>query len=168
MGRLHYLAYGSNLHPRRLAERVPSARPLGVVQLPGLAIEFRKRSNTTDSAKCDLAPAPTAVSHGVLYEMAAGHRHLLDRAEGFGEGYDAINLTVMLGGVTYTPFVYLAQPTHITHDLKPFHWYKALVVAGARHHRLPDRYIARLEAVSSVPDPEHGRAAEHEALLMRL
>lgn len=168
MATLHYLAYGSNLHPRRLAERVPSARPLGVVELPGRALEFRKRSNTNDSAKCDLVPAPSAVSYGVLYEMSAGHKHLLDQAEGLGEGYEAVGFNVLLGGVGYTPFVYLAQPTHITQELKPFHWYKALVVAGARHHRLPDSYIGRLEAVTSVPDPQHQRAAEHEALLMRL
>ena len=48
---IHYLAYGSNLHPLRLTLRVPSARVIGVVEMPGYMLEFHKRS-IDGSGKC--------------------------------------------------------------------------------------------------------------------
>lgn len=51
MTTVHYLAYGSNLHPLRLTARVSSARPLGTVPMPGYKIAFHKRS-IDHSGKC--------------------------------------------------------------------------------------------------------------------
>lgn len=51
MPTIHYLAYGSNLHPIRMTERVPSARVLGAIELPDHLLAFNKRS-TDGSSKC--------------------------------------------------------------------------------------------------------------------
>jgi hypothetical protein len=37
-------------------------------------------------------------------------------------------------------------------SLRPYHWYKALVIAGAREHGLPVGYRSRLELVVTVSD----------------
>jgi hypothetical protein len=53
------------------------------------------------------------------------------------------------------------------HKKKHYHWYKGLVVAGAREHGLPIEYIERLDAARSVPDLDAKRAAGNEKLLVR-
>ncbi len=169
MKTLHYLAYGSNLHPQRLAARVPSARPLGVVPLHGRRLSFHKRGRDL-SGKCllYLTQNPCDVVFGVLYEIAQTEKVQLDRVEGAGRGYDEERLDVSVGGKRYASFLYAASASHIDRSLSPFHWYKRLVVAGARHHRLPQAYIAALEAVRAVSDADHKRVREQEALLARM
>ena len=49
---LLYFAYGSNLHPERLRERVPSAESLGVARLEAHVLRFHKRGRD-GSGKCD-------------------------------------------------------------------------------------------------------------------
>lgn len=165
---LHYLAYGSNLHPLRLRERVPSAALLGLVRVPGRTLRFHKRGQD-QSAKCDLVPTAKGVpAFAALYTLAARDKPRLDAAEGAGRGYDEAILEVTLSGAAFGPFVYLAAPTHVEPTLRPFHWYKRLVIAGARHHRLPPEYLSLLEAVPSVPDPDADRARRHEGLLARM
>lgn len=169
MSTLHYLAYGSNLHPLRLMERAPSARAVGVVAMPGRSVKFHKRSNMDLSAKCDLVALPGAVeSFAVLYELSAAHKPLLDAIEGLGHGYSEARTGIELQGVSYRPFLYIAESSHIAPSLRPFHWYKAMVVAGARYHGFPDGYVAALDAVQSADDPDPQRAATHGALLVRM
>jgi gamma-glutamylcyclotransferase len=53
MAPLYYLAYGSNLHPLRLMQRVSSAKVEDVIELPGRQGNFHKRS-PDGSGKCNL------------------------------------------------------------------------------------------------------------------
>lgn len=164
-----YLAYGSNLHPLRLVERVPSARPIRVVSLPGRSVYFHKRSDVDCSAKCNLVEAAESdPAYGVLYEIAAEHKPALDAVEGLWSGYEEVGIRILVEGETLEPFVYLAQPSHIDSSLRPYDWYKAMVLAGARYHGLPKDYVAALSSTPSVPDPDPERAAENEVLLQRM
>ncbi len=161
MERLRYLAYGSNLHPRRLAERVPSAVALGSLELSGWQIAFEKRGRD-GSAKCNLRAAtdadrdldPSAVAYGVVYQITADERAALDAAEDLGRGYFEHRIdTEGFGPV----FLYVAAADFIDASLAPFDWYHALVIAGARHHGLPRDYIERVEQTRSVRDPDTER-----------
>ena len=169
MQKIRYLAYGSNLHPLRLEARVQSARALGVVELPGYALAFHKRS-IDGSAKCHVYADQGlhARVYGVVYELAAGEKGALDRHEGKGSGYYEHSLRVQLNGESSVSYLYLAQPTHIDTGMAPYDWYKALVVAGARFHGFPADYIAAIDATPSRPDPDLKRAREHEDLLRRM
>lgn len=167
MASLYYLAYGSNLHPLRLMERVPSARVVDVTELRGKTVTFHKRS-IDRSGKCNLTDRNTYCSYGVLYEFSADERSALDVAEGLGKGYREALLQFTCRGQNYTPFIYLAESQFIDPTLKPYHWYRDMVIAGARHHRFPASYLARLEAVDSIPDPDPNRAAQNVQILVRL
>jgi hypothetical protein len=46
----------------------------------------------------------------------------------------------------------------------PYDWYKLLIVDGAWKGKVPDFYLARLEAVECIPDPCPERPARKEAL----
>lgn len=166
MPTIHYLAYGSNLHPLRLAARVPSARVIGVVEMPGYLLAFHKRS-IDGSGKCLIytEQAQCHKMYGVLYEFDAREKEALDKAEGKGGGYCEQLVQLPLNGETYTPYVYVAQSTHIDPSLVPYHWYKALVLVGARHHGFPADYIASIEETPSKSDPDAKRKQENENIL---
>jgi gamma-glutamylcyclotransferase (GGCT)/AIG2-like uncharacterized protein YtfP len=166
MSTLTYFAYGSNLHPLRLQERVPSAKVLGAVTVTGRRLTFSKRGGDS-SGKCDIPETGSKreVVYGVLYTMAAEQKAWLDKIEGKGFGYREAPIRLRLNGTFYTAFTYLAQPEHIDHSLAPYGWYKHLVLEGARYHSMPKQYVERLESIASIPDPDIVRNAENHARL---
>jgi hypothetical protein len=155
-------AYGSNMATARLRARTPSARPLGVAKLEGHLLRWHKRG-MDGSGKCDVVAADSIV-WGVLYEIFAAEKPLLDAAEGLHRGY-AERETVVLAGGREARRVHLYHATDVDASLQPYHWYKRLVLAGAREHGLPERYVRTLDAVESQPDPDVRRATLHRALL---
>lgn len=163
---IHCLAYGSNLHPFRLMQRVPSAKPIGVIEMPEKRLAFHKRSND-GSGKCLFyeSGGPDDIMYGVVYAFDAAEKRKLDRLEGLGHGYNEQLVWLPLNGVTYQAFVYVAASTHIDPTLVPYDWYKEMVLLGARYHRLPPAYVEVIDAMSSVPDPDPTRAAENAVIL---
>ena len=163
-----YFAYGSNLHPLRLAARTPSCRVLGPAQLPGHALRFHKRSLAAgdDSGKCDAYATghPGDVVHGVVYRINRRELHALDAAEGNGVGYRRVTASVVGAAGPVVAETYLASPAWIDRGLRPYDWYLEFVVRGAGHHRLPPAYRAALARTPAVPDPDEARAAQHLAL----
>lgn len=169
MPTLNYLAYGSNLHPVRLAARVPSARIVGVVEMANYMLAFHKRS-IDGSGKCLIYPEQGEHHkvYGVLYEFDAREKANLDALEGSGKGYCEQFVQFSLNGETYTPYIYVAQSTHIDQSLVPYHWYKNLVLAGARYHGFPAEYIAAIEAIPSRVDIDAQRTEENENILRQM
>jgi hypothetical protein len=166
VSKLHYLAFGSNLHPIRLGERVPSARLLGRVALPGYRLAFHKRG-ADGSGKGDLVVAGAdSLAVGALFEMAAEDKPNLDAAE--GAGYRCDTMTVELGGRTFEAFVYLGEDPYIDPELRPFRWYRDVIWHGARFNGAPGDYLDAIAAVPAVEDPDPDRRERHDALLARI
>jgi hypothetical protein len=161
---LYYFAYGSNLHPERLRARVPSAEFVEVAVQPDRAFSFCKRS-VDGSAKATLVPALGSRAFGAVYRIAESEKPLLDRVEGLGRGYDEHWQGLPLSDGVVRSFHYFAAPDYVDPSLQPYHWYKELVLAGARFHDLPAQYIAAIEKIDSVEDPNPDRRSENEALL---
>ena len=162
-----YFAYGSNMLTRRLraADRAPSAQAVEVAGLCAHRLTFDKLSNTDGSGKCDAERTGQASDwvHGVVYEIAEHDQAALDRVEGVGYGYRRAIVEVVTRSGPLTCRSYLAtmkQP-----GLRPYHWYKALVVAGAIEHALPTRYVDWLSNIASTEDPDAVRRAVNQALL---
>jgi hypothetical protein len=106
--------------------------------------------------------------YGVLYEFDACEKSGLDALEGSGNGYGEQLVQFPLNGQTYTPYIYVAQSTHIDPTLIPYHWYKNLVLAGARYHNLPAQYIDEIESTPSKSDPDAKRTQDNENLLKQM
>jgi gamma-glutamylcyclotransferase len=157
-------AYGSNMSTRRIRERAPSARPIGVGSLAGHRLAWHK-AGRDGSAKCDIKPSdrPDDVVWGVLYEIASAERHLLDQAEGLGRGYEHRAVTIQTESRSVAAGVYYA--TQIDRSLLPFDWYLALVHAGAVEHGLPGSYVAGIAGVTTVVDPNADRREGNLAIL---
>lgn len=161
---MRYVSYGSNLLPLRLQQRTPSARLLGTAEVPGMSLRFHKRGNLDRSAKCNLIPCKRSVAHVAVYELHHSEIHLLDLAEGAGNGYDRSSLPVDGFGECFT---YFAAPTHIDESLVPFCWYKALVLTGCEYHDFPEAYTDRIGALETARDPDDGRHEVHMELIDR-
>jgi gamma-glutamylcyclotransferase len=99
--------------------------------------------------------------YGVLYALSAAARTALDAIEGVGNGYYAENLEIPGFGPA---FCYLAELSHRDARLKPYTWYRDLIVAGARSRGFPTAYVQTLEAIPAVTDPDLRRDREHRAL----
>lgn len=157
---LTYFAYGSNMSPERLQARVPSAEPLASARLEGHRLCWHKHGRLDRSGKCDAYHTGDAadVVHGLVYRMAAEQKPRLDLVEGLGNGYEIKEVEVALDdGRSMVAFTYYA--TDIDEALQPLCWYKEHVVRGARYAGLPDVYVASLQQVVAVSDPQPERRA---------
>ena len=144
-----YAAYGSNLHPVRLAKRLASAKLIGTAHLEQWSLCFHKRSKD-QSGKCSIISDPGGV-HFAVFDISAGDKLILDEIEGVGQGYSAISLDVPIFGTCAS---YIAEQGYIDDSLLPYGWYKELVLAGARFHGFPDQYVAQIESVRASEDPD--------------
>ena len=160
---MRYVAYGSNLHPLRLTARTPSARLLGTACLPSHDLLFHKRS-IDRSGKCSIRAGTIGV-YVAVYEISDADRRTLDRIEGVGRGYASVRISVEEYGDCMT---YVASETHIDDTLHPYHWYKDLVLEGARLHAFPRDYVAAIEQRPSVIDPDGERSAVNVRLVRQM
>lgn len=167
MNEEHFLtfAYGSNMLCSRLRERCSSAKPLYAARLNGYMLCWHKRSKKDGSGKCDIVSSSSPKAHvlGVIYRIDVDQKCLLDKAEGLGQGYDEIEIEVHCEGGRIAAVAY--QATDIDQSRRPYSWYRALVVAGAREHRLPEEYITQLEAVDTWEDPDRARHDKNMSLI---
>ena len=160
---IRYAAYGSNLHPVRLTERLPAARLTGSAFLPGYALSFTKRSED-GSGKCTIGLGGDGV-HLAIYEIGSGEKQRLDEIEGVGAGYEAIDVDVPGLGACAT---YVAARTHVDPDLCPYDWYRELVLLGCRYHGFPEAYTARIAGLVCVADRDLARSELNHRLIRQI
>lgn len=149
-----YAAYGSNLHPLRLANRVPSARQLGTGFLPGYGLRFNKRSWKDGSGKCNVVAGGSGV-HLAIFSIAESERSILDGFEGLGAGYEHFTIEAEGFGTCSS---YIAAPDAVDDSLRPFDWYRDMVLLGCAFNRFPASYARTIERVAAVQDPDARRA----------
>ena len=149
-----YASYGSNLHPLRLGNRLPSAQLIAVGYQPNWSLCFHKRSKD-QSGKCNIRIGSDGV-HFAVFEISAEDKVKLDKIEGVGLGYSEISLDIPACGDCAS---YTAEESHIDGSLQPYDWYKELVLIGARFHGFPDDYLHRIESIQALRDPDIGRRA---------
>lgn len=160
---MRYAAYGSNLHPLRLLDRLPSARLLGTGHLQDWSLRFHKRS-TDASGKCSVFAGNEGV-HFAIFDISEDDKLALDRIEGVGNGYAATTLNIPSFGDCAT---YVAEPAYVDETLLPYDWYREFVLAGAEHHGFPADYVARIASVPAITDSNVERNTLRWALAARI
>ena len=158
-----YAAYGSNLHPQRLSERIKSATLRGTGFLGRFSLQFHKRGQD-DSAKCGFSDCGEGL-HVAVYEVDAADRKVLDGIEGVGKGYDVGEFSVPGFGRGFT---YVASRTHIDEQLRPFDWYREMVLLGCLLHAFPRAYCERVAALPVIEDPDPLRRERNWRTVERL
>ncbi len=158
-----YAAYGSNLHPVRLANRISSAHLVGTACLPNWSLRFHKKSED-DSGKCSIFIGDDGV-HFAIFNISTEDKLTLDKIEGLGNGYSEVSLCIPGFGNCAS---YIAEESYIEDSLRPYDWYKELVLAGARFHEFPDRYLQEIESIQALRDPDPARRANQWATVERV
>jgi gamma-glutamylcyclotransferase len=143
------------LHPLRLTDRIPSAQFIATDYLPNWSLCFHKRSKD-HSGKCDILAGDHGV-HFAIFEISDKDRMILGKIEGVGFGYSEILLSLPDFGDCVS---YIAQKSHIDDSLRPYDWYKELVLVGARFHGFPDEYLKRIESIQALCDQDPDRRAK--------
>ena len=156
-------AYGSNMCSGRFrAYGVSPEDAERAAVLPGHRLLFNKKSTDDKSGKANVAAYAGSDVWGVLYTIPDGDLEKLDKGEG---GYRRVRLSVRLTDNTNTDaWVYIAKKPTDDPALRPYTWYKRLLVEGARAHALPEDYIADLEGIIAVQDANEERDRQKRAL----
>lgn len=151
-----YFAYGSNLDPEQMRKRCPGHHVVGLAELRDHRVTFPLTSHDWGGGVAGLAVAHGESVWGVVYELTPEDLAALDRYEHFvGPGnqhnlYDRETVSVQLVRADDGSFPRRLRPwTYLPRSANPSppsRRYLDAIVEGARHHRLPDDYVARLAA----------------------
>ncbi len=165
---VYYFAYGSNLHPLRLSERVSSS-PIGVTSLQGYRLTFHKISSD-GSGKCNITKTTSNndIVYGVIYKLSRSQKATLDKIEGVGNGYNCKKVALEFRGITYKCLVYIAVPKSIDKGVRPYHWYKQLVLMGGNYWEFPEPYISSIKQNKSIADLDIKRRNKNKKLINKI
>lgn len=149
---------------RKVQDVAPSAIAIDIGFVQGRRFTFGKVSRD-GSGKCDIEATnnPNNRVYGVLYKINVKDKSSLNNAEGLGTGYSEANVQVATSTGNHPAATYVASYKEAM--LRPYQWYKALVIAGAVEHGLPNEYVEWLRTFEAQPDSNGARRAEREALL---
>ena len=150
----------------RLRARCPSAQPIGTAVAHNYDIQFKKESRD-GSGKATLVETEGSAVQGVLFRINKTESGDLDIAEGVRDGgYERKNnfqVTHENNEITVT--TYIAPTDKHKSGLPLYDWYFALVIAGARQHKLPNEYVDRLLNNNNCEqDQDNKRPQRMEAL----
>jgi gamma-glutamylcyclotransferase (GGCT)/AIG2-like uncharacterized protein YtfP len=173
---VNYFAYGSNLLFARLHARTPSFRHLGIARLPNHRFSFDKIGGD-GSGKCGIEQISREKTNrgnesgdheviGVLYRMDKVEKTVLDEIEGVGHGYVDQEIAVVTHHGEIPAFTY--YPTRVDKSRRPYDWYKALVLEGARENSFPRHYLAMIESIESAIDLDHRRRRTNFELIRQV
>ena len=149
-----YFAYGSNLDWLQMKNRCPSARFVCVARLAGYRLAFTRFSDRRRCGVADVIETEGNEVWGVIYQLDECDFGPLDNYEGHVPGgrnnaYERIELQVLRHGDAAQPtaaWIYVVCDKS-EREHAPSAEYKRLLTEGARHWRLPQPYIAMLDAI---------------------
>lgn len=160
---MYYFSYGSNMLRERLAARVGDSGYLGAAHLSGYRLGFIKRS-TDGSGKCTLIEREHLHGvWGVVFEMTDAQKLLLDGFE--GSAYEVKTVRPVLARTPVEAYTYIGRQQSLDPYLRPYTWYKDLVLAGAVQAGLPADYVGRIRSVSAFDDRDRDRDRENRRLI---
>uniref|UniRef100_A0A1E1WWX0 gamma-glutamylcyclotransferase n=1 Tax=Amblyomma aureolatum TaxID=187763 RepID=A0A1E1WWX0_9ACAR len=145
-----YFAYGSNMWSGRMHIRNPTAKFFDIGELEGYRVDFVDEYDCWQGAGAALEKDDQRTTHGVVWTLPKTEIEHLDEQESL---YDAGDVRVKLPSgekvVCRTYFYSTRQPGK---KCLPSLLYKAVLVAGAIEHKLPESYVREL-----VKQPDNGK-----------
>jgi len=135
--RAYYFAYGSNMLPERLLERIKKYHLGFKAEFPGYKFIYNKKSKD-GTAKANVEKDDAAKVSGVCFEVDEEDLEILKKYEG---GYDQRNIEVTdenrnkVKAITYIS-------ASVDNALGASTEYKSIVLSGAKHWGLSEEYIS--------------------------
>lgn len=144
-----YFAYGSNLCIDQKEERTGLIRQAVRCRLPGFRFAFNKRGKR-GQIYANIVPDDTAEVWGIAYLCNQEAIEKMDRHEGVASGhYERLFVTLeKQAGEKVEAITYVAGKDFVCESGKPSKKYLLKIVSGARHHSLPEEYVAQIESLA--------------------
>lgn len=142
-----YLAYGSNLNIRQMAQRCPTAKIVGITTLENYKLLFRGGHAcsvaTVEPSEGDKVPV-------MIWEIQDKDEAALDRYEGFPHLYIKKNVKVKLGKKTVEVMMYVMTDGHPTGT--PSAYYYATILEGYNGAKMDVAYLNNGVEQSRIAD----------------
>jgi hypothetical protein len=128
-----------------MRRRCPSSRFVAIGRLPHYRFAIARHSRLRDCGTANIFPEPGGEVWGIVYEVTDQDLLIMD---GFEDGYRRERVFVYDASDGHHPMAALSYiaPREENAPL-PNPEYKQLLLAGARHWRLPPDYCAMLERI---------------------
>lgn len=147
MEKVPYFAYGSNLDPNRMKERIGRIPQSQLATLTGYQLAFNKRASS-GGVYANIIEKPDQEVWGVVYWCTKEEMEELDKYEGVTGGhYHRTDVHPRLeDGELVDAITYVAGNDFICHEGSPSKAYLQCIISGARQHGLPEKYVVSIEA----------------------
>jgi gamma-glutamylcyclotransferase len=144
-----YFAYGSNLFVDQKVLRTGAIRKPVRCRLPGYRFVFNKRARSGDGVYANVVPDDSATVWGVACLCNEAAIAELDGYEGVSGGdYRHQHVGVVTDeGEALHALTYVAGDDYVCEEGRPRADYLDAILDGARHHGLPEDYVASIEAL---------------------
>ncbi len=158
---LWYFAYGSNLDPETfLGRRRMKPHEARTALLREYRLVFDLAVGKGERGVANLLPTAGEWVHGVAYRLSESGARWLDRTEGVPRSYQRVDVALEAdGNLRLDAFTYVSP--HRRPERKPSRRYLELLLRGARHHGLPEEWVAWLR---DLPQAVDERVAQGELL----
>jgi gamma-glutamylcyclotransferase (GGCT)/AIG2-like uncharacterized protein YtfP len=132
-------------------ERTGTIRQAIPCRLSGYRLAFNKRA-PAGRAYANIVRDPSSEVWGVAYLCDPEAMQSMDRFEGVSDGhYERITVELATrAGESISAVAYVAGQDYLIDETAPLPNYLNRILSGARHHGLPEEYIARIESVAGL------------------
>lgn len=147
---MYYFAYGSNMYWPQMQQRCPSTRFVCAARLNNYQFGITRHSRLRDCGTANVIPVKGKAVWGAVYDVSDVDLMVMD---GFEDGYRREILTVNPIDNDAKPIDVLVYVAEIERNVPlPSAEYKRLILAGAKHWRLPPAYLTMLEAIDAAEE----------------
>jgi gamma-glutamylcyclotransferase (GGCT)/AIG2-like uncharacterized protein YtfP len=143
---LLYFAYGSNMNPNQMYERIGREITPKLALLKNYELIFPRKSIIQKGGVASIIEKMGEVVYGVIYELNDNEMEKLDKYEGKGYAYDRININVLKDNEEISCETYIAKKEG---DFLPSEEYLKKIITGAKINNLPSEYLEKLEKIET-------------------
>ena len=145
---MYYFAYGSNLSWPQMQQRCPSSRFVCAARLEDYQFGITRHSRLRHCGTANVFPVKGQEVWGAVYDVSDADLEVMD---GFEDGYRREILMVKPIENSDDPVNVLVYIAEIERNVPlPNAEYKRLILAGAKHWRLPAVYLTMLESIEAA------------------
>jgi gamma-glutamylcyclotransferase (GGCT)/AIG2-like uncharacterized protein YtfP len=148
---LLYFAYGSNMDPEHMQDRVPEAQAVGPARLDGFRLEFNVYSTEWEGGAANLELDENAHVWGVLWNVSDDALQGLDAFQGHPSFFRRED--VVVHGSEGPVIAWTYRVAHQKGYIRPTDAYVHRLRAGVRVHGLPPEALDMIDRAARPPKP---------------
>jgi cation transport regulator ChaC len=147
---MYYFAYGSNMDPERMRERLGRQPDRKAATLADWMLKFNKiTSRNPQEGYANIGTQDGEKVEGILYDITTEELRKMDLREGYPIHYNRINIVVRTEDDKEIEVItYIAQPSKVREGLRPSREYLNHLLAA--RELLSLNYIRKLEAIRTI------------------